>query len=888
MVTPAQTSRHLAPGDKLGKHDVIRRIAVGSVAELYLTRTLGAEGLEKLACVKRVLPRFAGDASFVTAFASEARLAATLSHPNIAQVSDVGQDAGETFFSMEYVHGEDLGRLVTASSDNGVPISLDCALTVAAGLCAGLHHAHEKAALDGKPVGMIHRDVSPTNVIVSYDGAVKIVDFGIARATGEPIAPGSVLKGKISYLSPEQARGRGAVDRRSDVFSVGTILYQLTTGRLPFIDETEPGVRLKISSTDPPRPSELVPGYAPALEAIVMRALARDPDARFATAMALQTQIEDFAHEHRLRVSPIVLARLMSTLFPARLEDWDHARAQGAFFVEQHVVHTLIENGKMADGSDPSVVPATAAEDAAAEDAIDQTSIDIDLAERTEIGLSSPRPDGAQPARTSRPAQSPAGTALPPVRASRPSQPGVTGRPPTPRAARPSSPLVNAAPGSQPRAGRPTQPPGPGPQPRSGRMSQPPPIAAAAAAQARGSEREHPVNSALVNPALPIVGSAQPGWPAAPSTHPAPQGATWPPSAHAHAHEPSLQSWAATSSPDASPWAATSSPDASPWAATSSPDASPWAATSSPDASPWGPAALTQVAPFGLQPSSQDLRVGRSATVPGMPGAVPITPLAAPHVPSGGTLVSSATLAGTQPPPVRPVHGPFGQGGLDGFAGQSGLDSFTSHGTPGLLGTAGSTGRPAAAAAAAPTLKIRVPRRSGFPLVAFALLGAAAVAAGAWFMAGTTEEPAAAPSPTTDRAHPAPSAPEPSATLTPPGVASTPSPSGAPAAPVPEPNAPRPGGAPPSEPRPGEPAQIAPSIPAVQAKPAQIAPPLPAVQAKPEPPKKKPVAAPVPDARAKPAKPRPRVEPKRGAKSPLKEQPWNDDSPFMPVATPKR
>ena len=842
MVTPAQTSRHLGPGDKLGKHDVIRRIAVGSVAELYLTRTVGAEGLEKLACVKRVLPRFAGDASFVTAFASEARLAATLSHPNIAQVSDVGQEAGETFFSMEYVHGEDLGRLVTASSDNGVPISLDCALTVAAGLCAGLHHAHEKASIDGKAVGMIHRDVSPTNVIVSYDGAVKIVDFGIARATGEPIAPGAVLKGKISYMSPEQARGRGAVDRRSDVFSVGTILYQLTTGRLPFIDETEPGVRLKISSTDPPRPRDLVPGYAPALEAIVMRALAREPEARFATAMALQTQIEDFAHEHRLRVSPIVLARLMSTLFPARLEDWDHARAQGAFFVEQHVVHTLIENGKMADGSANLQLPADAdgGELPNDETAIDETAIDIELADRTELGPL-PRP-AAQP-RATRPSQPPVGAPARPSRpalpgvASPPSQPGVTTRPATPRAGRPSSPLVNALPAAQPRAGRTTQPPGPGSQPRAGRPSQPPPIAAA---QPRAGEREQPVAPALPNPALPMGGAVQAAWPQPPSTHPSPQAAAW--SQPVPVPEPSLQSWAATSSPDASPWGQ----------------------------APQG----QSIDPFGSQPAPQDLRAGRAMPLSGVPRPMPIA-MVAPPVPSGGTLVSSATLAGNQPPPVRPVHGPFGQGGLDGFAGQNGLDSFTSHGTPGGLATdhhgaaPRATGRPAAAVP--PTLKIRVARRSSLPLVAFALVGAAAVAGGAWFLVGRADQ--AAPSPASDRASsPAPvPVPVPGAKPTPPTAAPPPSAEPAPTQPAPSaPNAPSPG----SEPS-RETAQVAPPPPAAD-------------EAKPEPPKKKPVAAPVPDARAKAAKPKPRVEPKRGAKSQPKEQPWNDDSPFMPVATPKR
>ncbi|HMG52412.1 MAG TPA: protein kinase, partial [Kofleriaceae bacterium] len=351
MVTPAQPSRRfLGQSDKLGKYEVIRQIAVGGMAELYLARTVGMEGFEKLVCVKRILPQYINNPSFVNMFLNEARLAATLHHPNVAQVYDIGQEQGEFFFAMEYVHGEDLGRLVATAQENGVAVSLDCALTVASGLCAGLHHAHEKASPDGKPLGVVHRDVSPTNVLVSYDGAVKLVDFGIARAGGTSVST-TGLKGKIAYMSPEQCRGKVPLDRRSDVFSIGTILYELTTGRRPFVDETEYGVLQQIVNRDADPPSSVAPGYPPALEAIVMRALSRDVERRFSTALELQNQLEDFAHDNRLRVSPLVLARLMSTLFPARLEEWDHARAQGAFFVEQHVVRTLIESGKTPDAA---------------------------------------------------------------------------------------------------------------------------------------------------------------------------------------------------------------------------------------------------------------------------------------------------------------------------------------------------------------------------------------------------------------------------------------------------------------------------------------------------------------------------------------------------------
>ncbi|HEX5062084.1 MAG TPA: protein kinase [Kofleriaceae bacterium] len=353
MNAATQRTRHLGPGDKLGKYEVIRQIAVGGMAELYLARTFGIEGFEKLVVLKRILPQYGTNASFVDMFLNEARLAATLHHPNIAQVYDIGLEEGDYFFAMEYVHGEDLDHISIASEEQGVPLSMDAALTLVAGLCAGLHYAHEKLNAEGRPIGIVHRDVSPSNVLVSYDGAVKLVDFGIARASSRPGTTQGGLKGKISYMSPEQCRAKAQLDRRSDLYSVGSILYELTTGQLPFSGETEYQILNQIVNEDAPPPSTVVPSYPRHLERIVLKALARDADQRYATALQLQTDLEDFAHESRLRVSPLVLARIMGTLFPARLEEWHDAKKQGAFFVEQHVVRTLIESGKTPDPNDP-------------------------------------------------------------------------------------------------------------------------------------------------------------------------------------------------------------------------------------------------------------------------------------------------------------------------------------------------------------------------------------------------------------------------------------------------------------------------------------------------------------------------------------------------------
>jgi serine/threonine protein kinase len=437
-----QRTRHLGPGDKLGKYDLIRQIAVGGMAELYLARTVGIEGFEKLVVVKRILPQHVQSPSFVNMFLNEARLAATLHNPNVAQVYDIGLDDGDYFFAMEYVHGEDVSHISTAANEQGVPISMDAALTLASGLCAGLHYAHEKLGPEGKPLNIVHRDVSPSNVIISYDGAVKLVDFGIARAASRPGTTQGGLKGKITYMSPEQCRSKAMIDRRSDIFSVGTLLFELTTGQLPFVGETEYQVLSQIVNEDAPRPTSVVPEYPAALERIVMRALARDPDQRYPTAVMLQTDLEDFAHENRLRISPLVLGRLMGTLFPERIEEWSHAKTQGAFFVEQHVVRTLIEAGKTPDPNDPQTAAmlkeARAKNEAAAqaaEQAADEapTSLNMPVGiDQTAIGpppTDMRGPDSESMPTAAYPTAYPTSLPLPAPRHSTPPPPAVPGMP---------------------------------------------------------------------------------------------------------------------------------------------------------------------------------------------------------------------------------------------------------------------------------------------------------------------------------------------------------------------------------------------------------------------------------------------------------------------------
>jgi serine/threonine-protein kinase len=302
--------RPLNAGGRLGRYEIVRRIAVGGMAELYLARSTDPADAEPAVAVKRVHPHLSHDPEFVAMFVAEARIAATLHHPNIVRVLDLGTHEDEHFFAMEYLHGENVRSILReASHRGGVPFG--CALSIVIGAARGLHHAHEQS-------GVVHRDVSPSNVIVTFAGDVKVVDFGIAKVFAQTRqTQAGVLKGKIGYMSPEQCSGT-PVDRRSDVFGLGILLYELTTGQRLFYAENQFAVMNKIVTGAFDPPSAVVAGYPPALERIVVRALAVEPDHRFPTAQAVQNALEDFADAEAVRMGPVFLAQLMRVLFGPR------------------------------------------------------------------------------------------------------------------------------------------------------------------------------------------------------------------------------------------------------------------------------------------------------------------------------------------------------------------------------------------------------------------------------------------------------------------------------------------------------------------------------------------------------------------------------------------
>lgn len=303
---------------RLGKYQLVQRLAVGGMAELFLARASAKHGFEKTVVLKQILPAYAENPNFISMFMTEAQLAAGLHHPNIAQVYDFGEEDGTFFFAMEYVHGRDLRQVMSAASDARVGLPLAQVLHIVIGITAGLHHAHEQRDDMGNPLGIVHRDVSPSNVLVTYEGNVKIVDFGIAKAAS--LGPGTVageLKGKIAYMSPEQCRGE-LVDRRSDVFSIGTLLWELTVGRRLFRTAGREITLLhRVEQADVPLPSSLVETYPVALEEIVMKALARNRDDRFDSALQLRSALEDFAHRAHVPLSSTRVGELMEGLFPA-------------------------------------------------------------------------------------------------------------------------------------------------------------------------------------------------------------------------------------------------------------------------------------------------------------------------------------------------------------------------------------------------------------------------------------------------------------------------------------------------------------------------------------------------------------------------------------------
>jgi serine/threonine protein kinase len=301
-------------GEHFGKYEILRKIATGGMAEIHLARARGVEGFEKLVVLKRILPQFAHDEEFVRMFLDEARLAAHLHHSNIVQVYDIGAVDQQYFLAMEYLNGADTRQIMRAAVRRNERIPLEHALTIMVAVLSGLHHAHTRV-VDGRPLNLVHRDVSPQNVFVTFEGGVKLLDFGIARASDRLSETRTgTLKGKTSYMSPEQVQGM-PLDRRSDVFAAAIMLWELTTSRRLFTGDSELEILRKIREEDSPRPSLHSFAYPLALERIVLKGLRRNWESRYQSAEEMQLELEAFARQQKIALSPIALTRYMRELF---------------------------------------------------------------------------------------------------------------------------------------------------------------------------------------------------------------------------------------------------------------------------------------------------------------------------------------------------------------------------------------------------------------------------------------------------------------------------------------------------------------------------------------------------------------------------------------------
>ncbi len=333
------------------KYEVLRPLATGGMAEIFLART---RDTQRLLVLKKLHPRLAIEREYVQMFHDEAVIASKLQHPNLVEVYELGLDGDEHYIAMEFLYGRDLSRLLRKMRHQRIPLLLQQAITIVRDVAAGLHHAHERVDDDGNFLNIIHRDVSPHNVILTYAGEVKVVDFGIAKANSQVARTRTgVLKGKAAYMSPEQAMG-DPVDRRTDVFSMGIMLWELTTGRWLYRRKSELETLKAVVETDAPRPSSLQADFPKDLEKIVMKALARSPEKRWATAGELRGALEELAQRWRFRPSAAMISKLMATAFSEEVAAWDTAKTAGVSLAD-HLVSARADAVLWEDtiGTDP-------------------------------------------------------------------------------------------------------------------------------------------------------------------------------------------------------------------------------------------------------------------------------------------------------------------------------------------------------------------------------------------------------------------------------------------------------------------------------------------------------------------------------------------------------
>jgi len=326
LIPPANSP--IAAGYRLDRYELMCPIAEGGMASVWIARQTGKHGFQKLVAIKTILPKYAAEPTFQSMFVDEARIASRIEHANVTQILDVGEQHGVTYLVMEYVDGDALSKINRAAKKKDAKVPLGIVLRVMADVSGGLHAAHELRDEAGALMGVVHRDVSPQNVLVTTRGVAKLIDFGIAKAKGRLSGDTNAdqLKGKVHYMPPEQALGK-PVDRRADVWAVGAVIYHLISGRPPFDAENEIQTLFQVTSGKSPTP--LPPSTPLPVREVIKKALMFAPDARYPTAAALQQALEEAMVQANLTTSTSTVAAFLAEMVGDRAERRQEAISLG-------------------------------------------------------------------------------------------------------------------------------------------------------------------------------------------------------------------------------------------------------------------------------------------------------------------------------------------------------------------------------------------------------------------------------------------------------------------------------------------------------------------------------------------------------------------------------
>jgi serine/threonine protein kinase len=334
---------------RLGRYEVRAKIAEGGMATIYLGRLVGDAGFERPVALKVIKDEFCVNREFVNMFLDEAKIVSRLSHPNVVQLFELGKEGHRLFIAMELLLGQSLWSLWDACRERNIRLRYDVVSWIGARVAEGLHHAHELRDASGELQNLVHRDVNASNIFITYDGQVKVVDFGLAKAAGRiSRTAAGIVKGKLAYMSPEQTVGR-PLDRRTDIFALGATLWELTVDRRLFKGKDDVSTLTAVNQAKVPDPRKIVADYPRELWTVLRRSLARDKEKRFANALEMAKALDECSLVEGRRVSAETIAEVMRALF-------DHERRRMATWVSASVpgesVGVSLDKLTPASGSD--------------------------------------------------------------------------------------------------------------------------------------------------------------------------------------------------------------------------------------------------------------------------------------------------------------------------------------------------------------------------------------------------------------------------------------------------------------------------------------------------------------------------------------------------------